>query len=81
MVFFMNLLFYPLCSHLPLVYSQNLYYETHYRVSVRTIHTDYYFHRRHIAVGNSFADCSENVTAVITVLKEIGFVVNKEKSS
>jgi hypothetical protein len=32
-------------------------------------------------LGNSFADCSQNVSTVIKVLEEMGFVVNIEKSS
>ena len=32
-------------------------------------------------LGNSFAECSQNVTTVVKVLEEMGFVVNKEKCS
>jgi hypothetical protein len=32
-------------------------------------------------LGNTFADCSQNVSTVIKVLEEMGFVVNIEKSS
>jgi hypothetical protein len=32
-------------------------------------------------LGNSLADCSQNVSTVIKVLKEKGFVVNIEMSS
>ena len=31
-------------------------------------------------LGNSFADCSQNVLTVIQVLEEMGFIVNTEKS-